>query len=153
MKENALKRIKKELDEINKNPLPGISASPINNNDLFHWEAAIMGPFDSPYEGGVFFLNIHFPNDYSSKPPKCFFTTRIYHPNINSCGAIALNILEDQWSPGLTIGKVLLSIQSFLIDPNPVGCLVPEIGNMYLEDRKRFDEIAREWTKKYAFQQ
>ena len=49
----------------------------------------------TPYEGGVFFLNIHFPNDYPFKPPKLTFSTRIYHPNINSNGSICLDILKD----------------------------------------------------------
>lgn len=59
----------------------------------------------SPYSGGVFFLAIHFPTDYPFKPPKVNFTTRIYHPNINSNGSICLDILRDQWSPALTISK------------------------------------------------
>ena len=54
-----------------------------------------MGPDESPFSGGVFFLNIHFPTDYPFKPPKVNFTTRIYHPNINSNGSICLDILKD----------------------------------------------------------
>ena len=64
-----------------------------------------MGPSDSPFQGGVFFLNIHFPSDYPFKPPKVSFTTRIYHPNVNSNGSICLDILNAQWSPALTISK------------------------------------------------
>ena len=79
-------------------------------DDLFHWQATIMGPEESPYTGGVFFLDIHFPADYPFKPPKVSFTTRIYHCNINSNGGICLDILKDQWSPALTISKVLLSV-------------------------------------------
>lgn len=71
-------------------------------------QATIMGPPDSPYQGGVFFLTIHFPTDYPFKPPKVAFTTRIYHPNINSNGSICLDILRSQWSPALTISKVRL---------------------------------------------
>ena len=113
----ALKSIRKQLKDFNKDPPPGIAAGPINDNDLFHWEAVIMGPADSPYQGGVFFLNIHFPEEYPLKPPKCIFTTRIYHPNINSNGTIAVDILADQWHPALTIDKLLLSQYSISICP------------------------------------
>ncbi|PKS11186.1 hypothetical protein jhhlp_002947 [Lomentospora prolificans] len=116
----------------------------------FHWQATIMGPGDSPYSGGVFFLAIHFPTDYPFKPPKVNFTTRIYHPNINSNGSICLDILRDQWSPALTISKVLLSICSMLTDPNPDDPLVPEIAHVYKTDRARYEATAREWTRKYA---
>ena len=146
----ALKSIRKQLNDFNKDPPPGIAAGPINDNDLFHWQATIMGPLDSPYQGGVFFLNIHFPEEYPLKPPKCIFTTRIYHPNINSNGTIAVDILADQWHPALTIDKLLLSIQSLLTDPNPDGCLVPEIGNLYKNNRELYNATAKKWTIKYA---
>ncbi|CAG8716763.1 23153_t:CDS:2 [Rhizophagus irregularis] len=100
----TIKRINKELYDLGRDPPLYCSAGPIGD-DLFHWQATIIGPPDSPYSGGVFFLAIHFPTDYPFKPPKINFTTRIYHPNINSDGNIGLNILKDCWSPALTISR------------------------------------------------
>ncbi|KAB5581886.1 hypothetical protein PHYPO_G00180730 [Pangasianodon hypophthalmus] len=166
----ALKRIQKELTDLARDPPAQCSAGPVGD-DVFHWQATIMGPNESPYQGGVFFLTIHFPTDYPFKPPKVAFTTRIYHPNINSNGSICLDILRSQWSPALTISKVLLSICSLLCDPNPDDPLVPEIARIYKTDTEkyvlsciikwqengqrntpccRYNRIAREWTQKYA---
>ncbi|KAK5790294.1 hypothetical protein VI817_007581 [Penicillium citrinum] len=174
----ALKRINKELTDLGRDPPSSCSAGPVGDDlsrlpvglglnakepyrvwrgwepqpllQIFHWQATIMGPGDSPYSGGVFFLTINFPTDYPFKPPKVHFTTRIYHPNINSNGSICLDILRDQWSPALTISKVLLSICSMLTDPNPDDPLVPEIAHVYKTDRPRYEATAREWTRKYA---
>lgn len=118
--------------------------------DMFHWQATIMGPADSPYTGGVFLVSIHFPPDYPFKPPKVAFRTKVFHPNINSNGSICLDILKEQWSPALTISKVLLSICSLLTDPNPDDPLVPEIAHMYKTDRAKYEATARSWTQKYA---
>ncbi|XP_056282741.1 ubiquitin-conjugating enzyme E2 D2-like isoform X1 [Pseudoliparis swirei] len=145
----ALKRIHKELNDLARDPPAQCSAGPVGD-DMFHWQATIMGPSDSPYQGGVFFLTIHFPTDYPFKPPKVAFTTRIYHPNINSNGSICLDILRSQWSPALTISKVLLSICSLLCDPNPDDPLVPEIAQIYKTDSTRYNKLAQEWTTKYA---
>ncbi|ORZ38358.1 ubiquitin-conjugating enzyme/RWD-like protein [Catenaria anguillulae PL171] len=130
----ALKRITKELQDLGRDPPSSCSAGP-TGDDMFTWQATIMGPPDSPYTGG---------------PPKVNFTTRIYHPNINSNGSICLDILRDQWSPALTISKVLLSICSLLTDPNPDDPLVPEIAHLYKSDRARYEATAREWTRKFA---
>eukprot|EP00941_MAST-03F_sp_MAST-3F-sp1_P000572 g572.t1 len=145
----ALKRLTKELQDLGNDPPPNCSAGPAEA-DLFAWQATIMGPSDSPFSGGVFFLNIQFPGDYPFKPPKVMFTTKIYHPNINSSGGICLDILKDQWSPALTISKVLLSICSLLTDPNPDDPLVTDIAELYKKDRAKYEQNAREWTRKYA---
>ncbi|XP_072865022.1 ubiquitin-conjugating enzyme E2 D4 isoform X5 [Chlorocebus sabaeus] len=144
----AIRRTR-ELTDLQRDPPAQCSAGPVGD-DLFHWQATIMGPNDSPYQGGVFFLTIHFPTDYPFKPPKVAFTTKIYHPNINSNGSICLDILRSQWSPALTVSKVLLSICSLLCDPNPDDPLVPEIAHTYKADREKYNRLAREWTQKYA---
>lgn len=146
----ATKRIQKELNDLQKDPPTNCSAGPTDPNDQFHWQASIVGPDDSPYSGGVFFLTITFPTDYPFRAPKCNFTTKIYHPNINANGSICLDILKDQWSPALTISKVLLSISSLLTDANPDDPLVPEIAQVYKTNKAKFEATAREWTKKYA---
>ncbi|XP_005366757.1 ubiquitin-conjugating enzyme E2 2-like [Microtus ochrogaster] len=145
----SLKRIQKELLAMSQDPLSQCSAGPVAEN-MFHWKATIMGPKDSPYEGGVFFLNIHFPTTYPFKPPKISFITQIYHPNIDQNGSIFLDILGSEWSPTITVSEVLLSIHSLLCNPNPDLPLVPEIAKVYHTDLKQYEKLAREWTKKYA---
>ena len=144
-----MNRIKTELQEIGRDPLAHCTAGPIGD-DLFHWQGAIMGPDHSPYLGGVFFLTIQFPVDYPFKPPQVAFTTRVYHPNINSNGVINLDILRSNWTSALTISNVLLSICSFLCDPNPDEPLVPEIARILKTDKDKYNLLAREWTQKYA---
>ena len=145
----ALNRIQKELKDIQKDPPTNCSAGP-NGSDIFEWIATIMGPEDTPYHGGVFFLKINFPSEYPFKAPKIAFTTKIYHCNINSQGGICLDILKDQWSPALTINKVLLSICSLMNDPNPDDPLRPEIAEIYKRDRKTYNINAKLYTERYA---
>jgi len=145
----SLRRINNELEELKKNPLLNCSAGPIEN-DLFKWQATLLGPNDSPYQNGVFFLEISFPKEYPFKPPNIIFKTKIYHPNINSGGGICLDILKNNWSPALTIGKVLLSICSLLTDPNPDDPLVPSIAKLFKEDNAKYRLTAKHWTQKFA---
>lgn len=146
---SSQRRLQKELKDILLHPLENISAGPINE-DIYHWEATIIGPEDTPYHGGVFKLKIDFTTDYPFKPPKCIFNTRVYHPNISSNGSICLDILKNQWSPTLTISKLLLSICSLLNDPNPNDPLDSESAHVYKSNPKKYFEIAREHTLTYA---
>ena len=145
----ALRRLTKELQDIQKDSPENCSAGPSNGN-MYVWDAMILGPTETPYQGGIFQLEIHFPTDYPFKPPKVTFKTKIYHPNISAQGAICLDILKDQWAPSLTVSKVLLSICSLLSDPNPKDPLVPDIANQYIQNRGAYDSAAREWTTRYA---
>jgi ubiquitin-conjugating enzyme E2 D len=147
----AAKRIFKEMKDLEMSPLDNCTAGPIDMElDMYLWQGTIIGPEKSPYEGGLFKLEIRFPVNYPFKPPYVTFTTKVYHPNINIDGGICLDILKDQWTPSLTIGKVLLSISSLLTDANPKDPLVPEIARLYETNRPEFDRIAREYTQKYA---
>lgn len=145
----AAKRIQRELAEISLDPPPNCSAGPKGDN-LYEWHSTILGPPTSVYEGGVFFLDIQFSPDYPFKPPKVTFRTRIYHCNINSQGMICLDILKDNWSPALTISKVLLSVCSLLTDCNPADPLVGSIATQYITNREEHDKTAREWTRRFA---
>ena len=146
----ALRRITREMNEIKNTPTEGIVAAPINEEDLFKWKAVIDGPADSPYEGGKIQVDITFPENYPFKPPRCKFLTKIYHPNICSQGSICLDTLGSNWSPVLTLPKVLLSLSSLLVDPNPDDPMVGHIAQEYINDRPKYDTNAREMTQKHA---
>lgn len=146
---NSSKRLNGELKDMNERPPENVSAGPINDN-LDKWEAIIIGPKDSPYVGGSFKLKIDFPADYPFSAPKVRFTTKIFHPNINSSGSICLDILKDQWSPALTITKVLLSICALLTDPNPDDPLDSSAASLYKNNRGEYNKKVREYVQKYA---
>lgn len=148
----ANRRIDKELAEIEESPLPNITAFPSESDDRTVWTATIhVVNEDSVYYDGTFILEIRFPRDYPFKPPKVRFLTRVFHCNVSDrSGAICLDLLKDQWSPVITVHKLLISIAQLLDDPCPEDPLTPEVSQLYLTNRAEHDAKAREWTKKYA---
>jgi ubiquitin-protein ligase len=150
MSDILFQRLKTEIKKVRQDPVDNVSID-VDENNLLEWNAVIIGAQGTVYEGGIFNLTITFPKDYPFHAPKVYFKTKIYHPNINfRSGAICLDILKENWSPALTIQKVLLSIVSLLNEPNPDDPLVPEIANNYKNNRAEYDMIARQWTIQYA---
>lgn len=111
------KRIIKETERLTKEPVPGISAVPHDDN-LRYFDVTIDGPAQSPYEGaclprclrsrltrvaGVFKLELFLPDDYPMTPPKVRFLTKIYHPNIDRLGRICLDVLKSKRFPALSV--------------------------------------------------
>ena len=105
-----IKRLKAEIEDLEENPVSNCSAGPLED-DITHWNATIFGPENTPYENGVFRLDIHFVSEHPFKPPKIVFKTPIYHPNISTQGRICLDLLKNNWSPSLSIGKILLELK------------------------------------------
>ena len=146
----SFKRIQKELGEIRKDPPPNCSAGPVDDDNMFVWQAVLVGPPDTPYAGGFFTLDIEFPQNYPVEPPNVKFRTDIYHCNVYEDGRICMDILKEKWTSALTIGMVLLAISSMLEDPNPDSPARPSIAYKYKDDRIAHDEEARKWTRERA---
>ncbi|KAH7392732.1 ubiquitin-conjugating enzyme E2 N [Pyrenochaeta sp. MPI-SDFR-AT-0127] len=143
------KRIIKETERLVNEPVQGISATPHDDN-LRYFDVTIDGPSQSPYEGGVFKLELFLPDDYPMTPPKVRFLTKIYHPNIDRLGRICLDVLKSNWSPALQIRTILLSIQALLGAPNPDDPLANDVAQAWKEDQGQAIKTAQEWTQQYA---
>lgn len=144
------KRLWKELEEINNSNSNEFIAGPKNVEDMYNWQATIVGPKSSPYEEGIFKLDIIFPYEYPFKPPKVTFNTLIFHPAINFEGIICMDILINKWNPTFYISKVLNEIIDLLDKPSNKVPFVPQIAVILNEDREVFNEKAKEWTSLYA---
>jgi ubiquitin-conjugating enzyme E2 D/E len=142
-------RLRSDIRSLDLDATEGIDAVALDNQ-LFHWQASILGPAGSPYEGGKFFLYIVIPVSYPMFPPQVRFLTKILHPNVSRHGDVGIDIIQHNWSLALTISKLLLSVQSLLTDPFTQICMEPELGRLYEEDRPKFEALARSWTWKYA---
>jgi len=112
----------------------------------------VLTAVSSPYEGGIFHLELFLPESYPMTPPKVRFLTRIYHPNIDRLGRICLDILKDKWSPALQIRTVLLSIQALLSSPNPDDPLANDVADHWKRNEREAIEEARRWTQLHASQ-
>jgi ubiquitin-conjugating enzyme E2 A len=133
----AQKRLIRDLKRLQKDSPEGIDAAPAGN-DIMHWRAVIMGPNQTPWEGGVFKLLLEFTEDYPNVPPTVQFESKIFHPNVYANGKICLDILKSQWSAIYDIMTVLLCCQSLLSDPNPASAANPEASAMFENDRREY---------------
>ena len=146
----ASKRLQKELEQLKITNDPLIIANPEEDN-LFIWNAEIKGPEGSLYENGIFKLQLIIPNTYPFNPPKIKFLTKIIHPNINhEDGSICLDILKENWSPALSIFRVLMSLISLLSEPNFNDPLVPSISKLHQNEPDEYDKLVIEWVQKHA---
>ncbi|CAG7725941.1 unnamed protein product [Allacma fusca] len=142
-------RLYKEIKLMRVDHPEGIEAIPLDNLN-YNWLARVNGPPQSPYQGGVFYLNLKISHDYPLKPPGVRFLTKIFHPNISRHGDIGIDCIQHNWTLALTIPQILLSVQSLLTDPFLEISMEKTVAELYEKDIQTFDKIARIWTWKYA---
>jgi ubiquitin-protein ligase len=106
---------------------------------------------ESPYEKGVFNIQLDFPTDYPFKPPKVKFVTKVYHPNIRSKdGEICGDALSAGWGPTLNVAHVMNVLTTMLKEPNASSPLESDIATLLTSNPEEFKKKAKEWTEKYA---
>ncbi|KAI9328578.1 ubiquitin-conjugating enzyme E2 U-like protein, partial [Zopfochytrium polystomum] len=124
----------------------GIEAGPVLN-DIFCWEAKVLGLRDTPWEGGIFKLRMQFSEAFDQVPPQVTFLTVPFHPNVEMetgrpCWA-ALDDL-DEWDPDLSIVGMLTSLQFLLANPTPSNAVNDAACSIFLQSPRLYDQLARD---------
>eukprot|EP00274_Cyanoptyche_gloeocystis_P006365 CAMPEP_0196656814 /NCGR_PEP_ID=MMETSP1086-20130531/19676_1 /TAXON_ID=77921 /ORGANISM="Cyanoptyche gloeocystis , Strain SAG4.97" /LENGTH=230 /DNA_ID=CAMNT_0041989691 /DNA_START=41 /DNA_END=733 /DNA_ORIENTATION=+ len=145
----AINRLCKELKELAKTPPEGIQVI-INEENIADIQADIEGPVGTPFEGGLFRVKLVLGQDFPQAPPKGFFITKIFHPNVSKSGDICVNTLKKDWRPDLNIQHILLVVRCLLIAPYPESALNEEAGKLLLEDYEEYAKRAKLFTGIHA---
>ena len=142
----SVRRLEKELKELKQEDF----IKNVEVHTTTHWSVYMYGPRDTPYESGIFHLDVQFTSDHPFTAPVVSYATPIYHPNINKHGEICIDVLKSAWSPALTMSKIACSLLILMSNPNPDDPLVPSIAETYKTSLDEYNRKAKEWTAKYA---
>jgi ubiquitin-conjugating enzyme E2 Z len=100
-----------------------------DESDITKGLAMIIGPSETPYEGGYYFFDIKFPSDYPFSPPAMTTLTQDgltrFNPNMYREGKVCLSLLNtwhvgERWSGVQTLSSILLSVLSSVLINNPL---------------------------------
>ena len=147
----AMKYLKNEYTKLQSDPILSLGCTVgLVNNDIFHWKLSLIGPTDTPYAGGMFFLTADFPDTYPQKKPEVRFTNKMYHLNVSPTnGHICISTLN-QWKPGTPMVDVMSAIFALFYSQNPLSPYDGAMAREYETNKRKFDRKAKEWTQKYA---
>eukprot|EP00546_Thalassionema_frauenfeldii_P019804 CAMPEP_0178903016 /NCGR_PEP_ID=MMETSP0786-20121207/4926_1 /TAXON_ID=186022 /ORGANISM="Thalassionema frauenfeldii, Strain CCMP 1798" /LENGTH=256 /DNA_ID=CAMNT_0020574347 /DNA_START=69 /DNA_END=842 /DNA_ORIENTATION=+ len=140
----ATSRLRKELLQLRKDPIPGIVAEPDESNLLIFFYA-IRGPADTCYESGTYFGKIKFPNEYPLKPPSIYMLTPSgrFKCNTKICMSMS-DFHPESWNPLWSVSSIIQGIQSFMASEELTT------GGMRASeaDRKRFAAMSADYNIK-----
>lgn len=145
----VVRQVYKELKSLATEPIEGIQVT-ANEEDVSEIQAILDGPQGTPYAGGIFKMKLCLTREFPASPPKGFFTTKIFHPNVSSSGEICVNVLKKDWHSKMGIRNVLLTVKCLLIHPNPESALNEEAGRLLLEHYQDYASRAKLMTEIHA---
>ncbi|KAL5278575.1 UBE2S family protein [Megaselia abdita] len=145
----TIRHVLREIQGLVESPLEGIKIQ-LNDADVTDIHAIIDGPAGTPYQNGSFRVKLSLGKDFPQTPPKAYFITKIFHPNVASSGEICVNTLKKDWKPDLGIKHILLTIKCLLIVPNPESALNEEAGKLLLERYDDYSQRAKMMTEIHA---
>lgn len=146
---NAFRRLVREIRQLQTEPPEGIRIS-TDDEDILDVTGIIQGPAGTPYEGGYFRVRFKFTEEFPAAPPKCWFMTKIFHPNVSKAGEICVNTLKKDWKREYGIAHILVTIKCLLIYPNPESALDEAAGKMLLEKYEDYCKHAKLMTSVHA---
>lgn len=146
---SVMASLAKQIRVLVKSPPDGVSLAP-DEGSITEIHADITGPEETPFYGGKFRVKLVLGAEYPSKPPRGFFLTKIFHPNVAATGDICVNTLKRDWKPTLGLAHVLQIIRCLLIVPFPESSLNDEAGKMFMESYEEFKERAALMTRIHA---
>ncbi|KAK2156778.1 hypothetical protein LSH36_205g03041 [Paralvinella palmiformis] len=145
----VIRHVARELAELQKEPPEGVKVFP-NEDDITDIQAAIDGPSGTPYAGGYFKIKLVLGKNFPREPPKGFFITKIFHPNVAKNGEICVNTLKRDWKTDYGLKHILLTIKCLLIVPNAESALNEEAGKLLLEQYDDYSMRAKMYTEIHA---
>eukprot|EP00252_Welwitschia_mirabilis_P016125 TRINITY_DN35644_c0_g1_i1.p1 TRINITY_DN35644_c0_g1~~TRINITY_DN35644_c0_g1_i1.p1 ORF type:complete len:243 (+),score=53.30 TRINITY_DN35644_c0_g1_i1:215-943(+) len=145
----VIKELARELRSLDETPPDGIKVL-VNDDSFTTIFADIEGPAGTPYEGGVFRMKLVLTVDFPNSPPRGYFVTKIFHPNISNSGEICVNTLKKDWRPNFGLRHVLLVVRCLLIEPFPESALNEQAGKLLMEDYEEYARYARSYTSLHA---
>uniref|UniRef100_A0A6U1UEC3 E2 ubiquitin-conjugating enzyme n=1 Tax=Vannella robusta TaxID=1487602 RepID=A0A6U1UEC3_9EUKA len=146
---SVMRRILNEVADLTRNAPEGVKIIPVED-DLSEVHAIIAGPEQTPFENGSFRVKLKFGAEFPQAPPKGYFLTKIFHPNVSNNGEICVNTLKKDWKEELGLRHVLVTIKCLLIHPNPESALNEEAGRLLLEDYEDYAARAKLMTSIHA---
>jgi ubiquitin-conjugating enzyme E2 G1 len=148
----AIKRLQSEYRQILKDPNYFFSVEPDMNNFLI-WDVLLIGPPDSPFEGGIFKCQFKFTQLYPNKPPEFKFLTSLPHPNIYPDGRVCISILHEgkdqwgyediseRWNPSHSVNSIIMSILSVISNPNFESPANIDISVMWKNNYNQYKQL------------
>ena len=132
----------------------------LENNSILRWRITMLGPKNTPYEGGLFTILAIFPDDYPAHGPEFKFLNKIYHLNVdfkNNLGHICISSIN-AWrvsgqvpnKPVYTVKQALFDIFCLFYNQGVEGAYDEQMAQLYLKEPEKFNNEAKKWTQQFA---